>query len=230
MRSPSLWIRVLVYALATTCAGRVAAHALLAEPPPRDQQDGYKDGSPCGVGFDASQPLTTYAAGQALKVQWRETVDHPGCFLVELSKGADQDFQILGRISHSNPPLPEMASTAEPRHWSLDVTLPSTPCSGCTLRLRQLMLDADVSADACSPDNAAPRSIYTTCANIALGGPGSAGGTASTSTSPADSSCSVGSPRGSSLAPSLVICGALAAQLWRRRKKGPVIGAFFARS
>src|SRR5690348_12413525 len=103
MRSRWVPVASLLCSLGTTYAGSVHAHALLDEPAPRDQQDGYKDGSACGVGFDPSQPVTSYAPGQTVNVQWRETVDHPGCFLLELSAGADQDFQILGRKSHSNP-------------------------------------------------------------------------------------------------------------------------------
>lgn len=224
MRSRSLQLVALLCALGVTCPGRVDAHALLDEPAPRDQQDGYKDDSPCGVGFDASQPVTRYAPGQALKVQWLETVDHPGCFLVEFSRGADQDFQILGRMSHSNPPLPEAATTAEPRHWSMDVTLPAGACSGCTLRLRQLMLDEDVAADACSAANAVPRSIYTTCANITLEGGGSAGSAAVTPTA-TDSGCNVGAARDVWFAQALVLSTALAVQVLRRRKKSAVLGS-----
>lgn len=218
MRTRLVQLASFVCSLATGYAGHADAHALLAQPAPRDQQDGYKDGSACGVAFAATQPITGYAAGQSLNVQWLETVDHFGCFLVEFSAGGDQDFQILGRKSHSNPPPPDAATGAEPRHWSLDVTLPTTPCSGCTLRLRQLMLDADVTADACSATNAAPGTIYTTCANITLQGAGSGGGTGGTS-SPADSGCSVGSTRGSAPPHSLVIGAALVAQLWRRRRQ-----------
>jgi hypothetical protein len=217
MYSRSLRAAALLCSLGMTYAGRADAHALLAAPAPRDQQDGYKDGSACGVAFSAAQPLTSYAAGQSLNVQWLETVDHFGCFLVEFSPGGDQDFQILGRKSHSNPPPPDAATGAEPRHWSLDVTLPTTACSGCTLRLRQLMLDADVTADACSAVNAVPGSIYTTCANIALEGGGSAGGAGVTPTA-TDNGCSVGPA--SDVSQALVLGVALAAQVLRRRKKG----------
>jgi hypothetical protein len=175
MRSRWVLMASLVCSFGHTYAGSANAHALFAAPAPRDQQDGYKDGSACGVPFAASQPVTSYAPGQAVNVQWLETVDHPGCFLIELSADGDQSFEILGRKSHSNPPPPEAATSAAPRHWSLDVTLPSSPCSNCTLRLRQLMLDADVAADACSAAGAARGSIYTTCANIVLGAGGSGG-------------------------------------------------------
>lgn len=213
LRSRWAPIALLVCGLAVTYAARANAHSLLKEPAPRDQQDGYKDGSACGVGFDAAQPLTIYATGQTVNVQWLETVDHSGCFLVELSLGGDQDFQIVGRKSHSNPPLPEGATSAEPRHWSLDVTLPAVTCSGCTLRLRQLMLDADVAADACTPVGAAQGSIYTTCANIKL----ESGTSTGTSGAAADSSCSVRPPRGHSLA----FATALVLAMWRRRRNRP---------
>jgi hypothetical protein len=212
LRSHWAPIAFLVCGLAVTYAARADAHSLLKEPAPRNQQDGYKDGSACGVGFDAAQPLTSYTSGQNVNVQWLETVDHPGCFLIELSVGGDQDFQIVGRKSHSNPPLPESATSAEPRHWSLDITLPAMTCAGCTLRLRQLMLDADVTADACSPVGAAPGSTYTTCANIKLESGTSNGDPAAMS--PADSSCSVRSPRGHSLA----FATALVLAMWRRRR------------
>ena len=236
MRSRWVLMASLVCSFGHSYAGSARAHALFAAPAPRDQQDGYKDGSACGVTFAASQPVTSYAPGQTVNVQWLETVDHPGCFLVELSADGDQSFQILGRKSHSNPPLPRVATSGEPRHWSLDVTLPSSPCSNCTLRLRQLMLDADVAADSCSAAGAARGSIYTTCANIELGngasgGSGGSGGVSGASggvsgasgsagaavAAPAavDSSCSLQPTRGHSFAVLTVLLLAVG----RRRRK-----------
>ena len=216
MRSPLVPIVALVCSLGVLSTGRANAHALLAEPAARDQQDGYKDGSACGVAFSATQPLTPYTAGQTLDVQWLETVDHFGCFLVEFSPGADQDFQILGRKSHGNPPPPDAATSAEPRHWSMSVTLPATPCTGCTLRLRQLMLDADVTADACSPTNAMPGSVYTTCANISLSAGASPGGPMP-ATAPSDSGCSMQPHRRHSL----VLVAATLLMISRRRRQRP---------
>jgi hypothetical protein len=218
-RPPALrarWVSIasLVCGLAGTYTGRADAHSLLDQPAPRDRQDGYKDGSACGVGFDAAQPVTSYASGRTVNVKWLETVDHNGCFLVEFSAGGDRDFQVLGRKSHSNPPLPEGATSAEPRPWSLDVTLPAVACSGCTLRLRQLMLDADVAADACSADGAAPGTTYTTCANVTLE---SEGGTVATPAA-SDSSCSVRGPRSHSFPMAMALAVAMLRRRGRRRK------------
>lgn len=220
-RLPALrarWVSIasLVCGLAGTYSGRADAHSLLDQPAPRDRQDGYKDGSACGVGFDAAQPVTHYVPGQTIQVQWLETVDHSGCFLVELSAGGDQDFQILGRKSHSSPPPPESATSAEPRHWSLDVTLPAAACSGCTLRLRQLMLDADVAADACTAVGAPPGSTYTTCANITVDRVDGAPATPSAN----ESSCSLHRPRSHSL----VLAMMLAMAILRRRRSSAARG------
>lgn len=213
------WVPIasLVCGLAGTYTGRADAHSLLDQPAPRDRQDGYKDGSACGVGFDAAQPVTHYVPGQTVQVQWLETVDHSGCFLVELSAGGDREFQILGRKSHSSPPPPEAVTSAEPRHWSLDVTLPTAACSGCTLRLRQLMLDDNVSADACSAVGAPPGSTYTTCANITIGSVDGAPVTPSAN----ESSCSLHRPRGNSL----VLAMVLALGILRRRRRPSLVGA-----
>ena len=167
--------------LCTSWTGILHAHSLLDTPTPRDQQDGYKDGSACGVTRASSQPVTNYKPGQQLTVEWLETVDHSGCFLVEFSAQGDQNFQILGRKSHNNPPPPANPSSNDPRPWSLSVTLPNTSCDGCTLRLRQFMLDDNVTEDACPPATVPNGSTYTTCANVTLsdGAPsGGAGGTA----------------------------------------------------
>jgi hypothetical protein len=113
-----------------------------------------------------------------LNVEWRETVDHAGCFLVEFSAQGDQDFQVLGRKTHSNPPPPVDVTSAEPRRWSMPVVLPNVSCEECTLRLRQIMVPEDLAEDACPPPTTPVGSVYTTCANISLvgGGGGSASG------------------------------------------------------
>jgi hypothetical protein len=221
MRSRWASVASLAVAAATICSGKAAAHALFEEPAPRDQRDGYKDGSPCGVGFDPSQPATKYAPGQTINVRWLETVDHSGCFLVELSAGGDQDFQILGRKSHSNPPSPE-ATSAEPRRWNMDVTLPASECLGCTLRLRQLMLDADVIADACTAVGAPVGSIYTTCANVTLAN----GGPASSPDPAPDGGCSVRPPRGNVLVfAAALLAATILRRLLTRRRGAPAVAS-----
>src|SRR5688572_33216530 len=97
-----LAVASLTLIVGTTLTANLSAHALFDVPDPRDQEDGYKDGSACGVMRASSQPVTRYLPGQELNVEGLETVDHNGCFLIEFSVQGDPDFQILARIYHSN--------------------------------------------------------------------------------------------------------------------------------
>ena len=76
----------------------------------------------------------------------------------------DADFQVLGVKSHAG------AAGGKPRPWSLDVTLPSAPCDDCTLRVRQLMLGADLPDAQCPPASVASGSTHYSCANVVLAG------------------------------------------------------------
>ena len=145
----------------------VLAHARLMSPAPRDQKDGYKDapqgpGGPCGIARSASQPSTNMTPGAAVTVTWEETVDHNGCFVIDFSAADDQNFTVIGRKSHANPPA--KTGTPATRKYSMQVTLPSTPCTACTLRVRQLMLASNVAeanlATGCPPATVASGSTY----------------------------------------------------------------------
>jgi hypothetical protein len=173
------------------------AHSLLVVPKPRDQQDGYKDpprappgtGAPCGVSrMVPAQPQTSYQPGAKLTVQWTETVNHPGCFVIDFAQANDANFQILGSKGHTG--------SRAPQSWSLDVTLPSTPCPSCTLRLRQLMLDADLAASACPPAVIPSGDTYYSCANVVIGSGSAGAGGAGSSAGGASSSAGGASPAG----------------------------------
>src|SRR4051812_33276470 len=161
-------------------------HARLKSPAPRDNHSDYKSppvggvgiGEPCGVARAATQPSTTLTPGAAITVTWEETVNHPGCFVIDFSPGNDASFVKLGAKSHANPPAPSNPTTANARQWSLGVTLPTAPCTACTLRVRQLMLTSDLADTACPPASVPAGETYYSCANVVLGttGAGGAGG------------------------------------------------------
>jgi hypothetical protein len=186
--SPLLAIPAIASLIASTAYG----HARLKSPTPRDSHSDYKSppvgnvgiGEPCGVARAASQPTSTLTAGAQITVTFEETVNHPGCFVVDFSPADDANFVKLAAKSHMNPPAPTTPSTTNPRQWSVSVTLPSTPCTACTLRLRQLMLSSDLSDSACPPATIPAGETYYSCANVVLsggssgtGGAGAAGGT-----------------------------------------------------
>lgn len=171
--------------IATAFAATAHGHARLKNPTPRDNRDGYKDmtppgtGAPCGITRTAAQPSSNLTPGATVTVTWEETVNHPGCFVLDFSAANDGNFQVIGRKSHMNAPAPN-PSAAAPRQWSMSVTLPSAPCTACTLRLRQMMLSGDVSeanlATGCPPATIAANTTYYSCANVVLGGASGTGG------------------------------------------------------
>src|SRR5262245_54114803 len=185
-RNSRLVALIAVPAIVAAVASTAHGHARLKSPPPRDNQDGYKDpprtppgtGAPCDISEAASQPHTTLTPGAAMTVTWEETVTHPGCFVIDFSPANDANFQVIGRKSHANAPTPN-PTAQNPRQWSLGVTLPTTPCAKCTLRLRQLMLTTDVPESSlstgCPPATIPAGSTYYSCANIVLGSGGASG-------------------------------------------------------
>ena len=151
---------LVVPAIVTAIASTAHGHARLKSPAPRDSGSSYKDppqnnvgtGQPCGNNMrTASQPSTTLTPGAALTVTFEETVNHPGCFVVDFSASGDTNFTVLGVKSHMNPPAPTSPTMSNPRPWSVGVTVPTAPCTACTIRVRQLMLSADVPDSGCPP-------------------------------------------------------------------------------
>jgi len=156
-----------------------SAHAVLTAPKPRDNRDDHKDtngGAPCGVARAASQPTNpSMTPGSMFDVTWTETVNHPGCFVIDFSATGDTNWQMLSTVAHKS-------TGNTPRMYSQMVTLPAAPCTACTLRLRQIMLGSEPAAGACPPATIPTNATYYTCANVVLGGadggaPGDAGAT-----------------------------------------------------
>lgn len=141
-------------------SGSGAAHARLDKPLARDTLDNHKDpNGPCGTARNAAQPVTVVQRGQTLQVEFTETVNHAGCFLIDYSLGGDANFQLLKNVKHS-------AQGVTPRPYSTDVTLPQGACdaTGCTLRLRQIMLASD--GLECPPQSIESGVTYYACANL----------------------------------------------------------------
>lgn len=137
------------------------AHISLTSPAQRtpDQQ---KDG-PCGApGSTRGSNVTVYRPGETIKVEWTETIDHPGHyriafdadgqrFLMPLGNvDANQQYVLLDNIPDTNPPQGK---------YSAMVTLPNVQTENGTLQLIQVMSTAPVWTE---PD------LYFRCADIAL--------------------------------------------------------------
>jgi hypothetical protein len=119
------------------------SHAVLTEPLPRSTLT-QKMG-PCGV-VRTTRP-TVLVAGQQLLVKWNETFAHPGYYRISFSAANDTNWVIL-KDDILNP------SGTQP--GSFTVTLPSEPCTACTLQLIQVMTESS------------PPTNYYSCADLVL--------------------------------------------------------------
>ena len=173
--SKNLWSRVLAASLSSWVApSLVLAHTRLDYPPARDMRDDHKDsngGAPCGIARTSAQPLTMLAPGAPVDVKWTETVDHPGCFLIDFSSAGDANFQMLANVKH-------VATGGTPRAYTKAVTVPTNPCTACTLRVRQVMLANETTV--CPPATIPTDVTYYACGNVVFAGAqtGAGGGSA----------------------------------------------------
>lgn len=142
-------------------APRAHAHALVTDPVSRDGKDNWKDpNAPCGITTKNLNPAKTYQKGQQVVVKWTETINHPGCFLVDLSSNNDASFTQLANVKHTT-------MGAIPRAYQTTVTLPgAVTCASCTLRVRQIMLASD--ADTCPPAQIQAGDTYYSCADVKI--------------------------------------------------------------
>ncbi len=126
----------------------VSAHArflLNGTTPPRSNATGLK-GAPCGFAARTNSP-TILKAGQTLEVQWEETVDHPGYYRIAFSPDSDLGFD-------QNVLVQKVDDIANIHSYKATITVPSTPCTGCTLQMIQYMTET------------VPPSLYFSCADI----------------------------------------------------------------
>jgi hypothetical protein len=147
-------------------------HARLVEPKPRNNSTQYKNemfacgGQPARA---ATQPLTRLVAGQTTTIRFEETVNHPGCFLLDFSPDGDTNWQELpnGNIKHvGTAPNP---TEQRPRPYMWTGTLPNVTCENCTIRVRQVMMESRGGETApCPPNPLNNVPTYFSCANVVL--------------------------------------------------------------
>jgi uncharacterized protein (TIGR03382 family) len=151
-------------------AGTAHAHIEMTNPIPRSTAQ--KTG-PCGAaGSTRSANVTTFAPGETITVEWTETVDHPGHFRIAFDDDGSDAFLNPNNPDDNFPStlIDQIADKAGGR-YTQQVTLPSTPCTNCTLQLVQVMTTA-------IPYN----SFYFQCADLVIavgGGSGSGSGSGS---------------------------------------------------
>lgn len=144
-------------------SGTASAHVTLTSPAPRTAEN---KAGPCGAaGSKRGTQVATFAPGAEITVEWDETVDHPGHYRIAFDNDGDDVF-----VNPNNPndnfafTLMEPIADKAGGHYTQKITLPTTPCTNCTLQLMQIMT-TQVPYD----------SFYYQCADITIGDGGTGG-------------------------------------------------------
>lgn len=127
-------------ALSLCFSSPVSAHArwsLDGTTPPRDNNAGIKTG-PCGGVARTNNPAV-FAPGETITVNWVETIDHQGHFIISFSAANDEGFE-QNVLKGGAEQLPDdQNGTPLPHQFSTTITLPNVECEACTLQLIQYM-------------------------------------------------------------------------------------------
>ncbi len=125
--------------------------------PPRSMSPGIKTG-PCGGIAKVNSPSLSFKSGQTIKLQWEETINHPGRFEFYLSQGNDQNFTLLLTVQDDQNSGGDL-----PHRYEADLKLPDgVTCTSCTLQMIQQMTE----------NPASPRP-YFSCVDLAITADGS---------------------------------------------------------
>ena len=130
----------------------------LQKPAPRSESSGLKSG-PCGNIAATTDPTkkTALLRGSELEISFQETIDHPGYYRIAFSQNDDNGFEdnILIEMAADiqGAPIPPFAN---PRDYTVTITLPDLTCENCSLQLIQVMTDRN------------PPSNYYSCADIRI--------------------------------------------------------------
>jgi hypothetical protein len=125
---------------------------------------------PCGPPRKADQPKNMMKAGSMQMVTYKETVSHPGCWVIDFAPSDGEPFKVLDVQMHP-------AAMKDNTTYNRMIQMPDMACTDCVLRVRQYM----AASTPCPPANTPDMSplYYYSCANVTLlkdGAPGSADG------------------------------------------------------
>jgi cysteine-rich repeat protein len=165
--------------LALAAASPAAAHVQLVQPTARSGTAASPDyvnqkAGPCGLA-GRSANVTTLRAGATIAVLFDEIIDHPGEFRIAFDPDGDDDLAppVWDGATWNTPPgvmllaehVPDLPAGVT--RGEVQVTLPATACTNCTLQLVQVMTD--------KPPFDGGNDFYFMCADLVLEAPTSCG-------------------------------------------------------
>ena len=114
--------------------------------PPRSTADNLKVG-PCG-NVSAQMP-TDLVAGQELKLDWEETINHPGWFEFRFSTDGIDFSNLLLKVTDT-----QNTTTDLPHKYQGVLKIPDATCENCVIQFIQVMTDSN------------PARNYYSCADV----------------------------------------------------------------
>ena len=118
--------------------------------PGRNTDPGLKFGPCGGIARTATNKMLT--SGAPVRVDWQETIQHPGRFEFYFSPANDQNFVLIGTVVDDQNGAGNL-----PHNFNAMITMPNVTCTNCTLQLIQVMTE-----------NPAAPTLYYSCADISL--------------------------------------------------------------
>ena len=86
---------------------------------------------PCG-GVSAGELSAEYIAGDTVKLEFEEFINHPGYYEIQFSEGSEDEFKKIASI-------PDTLDVVE--FWEYPYIVPEIECASCILRIRMTMTD-----------------------------------------------------------------------------------------
>lgn len=117
--------------------------------PGRDNNAGHKTG-PCG-GVARTATPKALTAGTQVRVDWEETIQHPGRYEFYFSPAGDANFVKIGQVIDTQDSAANL-----PHAYNTMLTVPSGACTDCTLQMIQVMTENN------------PPTLYYSCADVTV--------------------------------------------------------------
>lgn len=151
--------KALILGFAFFASGAAYSHARLkpgSATPPRNDSTGLKSAE-CGNVARTASPKV-YKPGEEITVEWEETINHPGYFIIRFSEAGDKNFDAHVLVAKfADTQNGSISGPTAYHQYSTKVKLPNLSCESCTLQLIQVM-----------EENPASPSKYYSCSDIKL--------------------------------------------------------------
>lgn len=116
---------------------------------PRTPDRGLKEPAPCGGKARTNTPKVL-KKGDNVTLKFKETIIHPGHFIISFSPAADAGFDQNILLDNITRAASDSDGSLVNNIYSKSITLPDIECDDCTLQLIQFMSDSQTNYYSCA--------------------------------------------------------------------------------